>query len=505
MARSAPQPAGYTEMRAVLVDWLLDVTQEFRLAEQTIFLAVQLLNCYTDVKLEEAAVPSVASMVHITANTFSSAQLISCEQDIMLALGHAVAQPTVSALLAVMLASCQAELVPGHTPPSGCQLCWAQEQFLSFQEQAAGSGKATQLSQCMLDKQHAAGSKHVPGLLGCGTGNELADDSELWLHELCSRTDSNCSMELPPILHSTTNQWNMTSNSSSRRCSSVESCNANSGPLPDHLGELLPEWARAVPCVLHGKNGAGHKTKDGSSWGSFDEMDTANLEDACMEISMSEQNKPAEYDTEPWQNCQLSMAAYDEPWAASLPDQRLVKISDAPDSLPSNPGTNSNTSTACDTCLGYTLPGVSGRASTAAAAASASLLVPQGCRALVRMAHLLMETSLLDVRLVAYQASTVCMAAVVLARASQGLPAWSPAMTKAVGDPTPGLLVPCVHALAAAHSYVVRQPELQALAFKFARYINYNTIDLRHSVLQVERAFGYTPSLSFPSLPAPLA
>ncbi|KAL6760313.1 hypothetical protein V8C86DRAFT_2556846 [Haematococcus lacustris] len=100
-------------------------------------------------------------------------------------------------------------------------------------------------------------------------------------------------------------------------------------------------------------------------------------------------------------------------------------------------------------------------------------LLAQG-KTLHDMSSLLAETALMDVRMLAHPPDQLAMACVALARTAVRLPPWSPAL----GPPRPTLLLPCMEALALAHAFVLAQPELQALAHKFGRQLDYSGLHL---------------------------
>jgi cyclin A len=93
-------------MRAILVDWLVEVAEEYGLRPQTLFLAIDYLDRYLTLrhvarqslqligitcmfiaaKYEEIYPPTLDDFVFITDNTYKREMIISCERDILIAL-----------------------------------------------------------------------------------------------------------------------------------------------------------------------------------------------------------------------------------------------------------------------------------------------------------------------------------------------------------------------------------------------------------------------------------
>jgi len=102
------------EMRAILVDWLVDVHRKYRCKSSTLFLTVALLDRFlaTQVidrkrlqllgvaamlvaaKFEERNPPRVKDFVHITDNTYSADEIRDMEVVVLTALDFEVCQPT---------------------------------------------------------------------------------------------------------------------------------------------------------------------------------------------------------------------------------------------------------------------------------------------------------------------------------------------------------------------------------------------------------------------------
>lgn len=102
-------------MRAILIDWLVEVHMKYRLHRETLFLAVQLIDRYLSKavvsrqklqlvgvvamlvasKFEEINPPEVNDFVYITDNAYTKEQVLHMECKMLAALGFEVAKPTI--------------------------------------------------------------------------------------------------------------------------------------------------------------------------------------------------------------------------------------------------------------------------------------------------------------------------------------------------------------------------------------------------------------------------
>jgi cyclin A len=103
-------------MRSILIDWLVEVSEEYRLQSETLYLAVnytdrflsqmsvlrgklQLVgtaSMYIAAKYEEITPPDVAEFVFITDDTYSKKQVLRMEHLLLKILGFRMSTPTVS-------------------------------------------------------------------------------------------------------------------------------------------------------------------------------------------------------------------------------------------------------------------------------------------------------------------------------------------------------------------------------------------------------------------------
>lgn len=101
-------------MRATLVDWLIEVAEEYSLVSETLHLAVNLVDRFLNIedtprkslqllgitcvliasKFEEIYAPSVAELCYITDNTYSVEQVMAMERTVLKSLDYRVCRPT---------------------------------------------------------------------------------------------------------------------------------------------------------------------------------------------------------------------------------------------------------------------------------------------------------------------------------------------------------------------------------------------------------------------------
>merc|ERR1712077_141424 len=103
------------KMRAVLVDWLVEVHQQFTLLEETLFLSVAILDRYMQLqaenitrkklqlvgvtamfiaaKYEEMYAPEIGDFVYITDNAYSQSQIREMEMDVLQVLRFDLGRP----------------------------------------------------------------------------------------------------------------------------------------------------------------------------------------------------------------------------------------------------------------------------------------------------------------------------------------------------------------------------------------------------------------------------
>jgi hypothetical protein len=120
------------KMRAILVDWLVEVSEEYKLCADTLYQAVAYVDKFLSIylasrsqlqligvtcmwlasKYEEIYPPNVADFCYITDNTYSRAQLIQMEELVLKQLSYELTMPTAKTFLRRLLqvrGACQGE------------------------------------------------------------------------------------------------------------------------------------------------------------------------------------------------------------------------------------------------------------------------------------------------------------------------------------------------------------------------------------------------------------
>ena len=125
------QPDITYNMRSILVDWLIEVSEEFSLDNRTLYLAVAYVDRFLSImsvqrgklqlvgtaslfiaaKFEEVYPPDASEFLYVTDNTYSQDHLLRMEQLILNTLGYNVSIPTFADFLYIFLdvAGCTAE------------------------------------------------------------------------------------------------------------------------------------------------------------------------------------------------------------------------------------------------------------------------------------------------------------------------------------------------------------------------------------------------------------
>ena len=113
------QPDVTAKMRTTLVDWLVEVSEEFRLVPETLFLSVSYVDRYLRsekvprkslqllgvaciflaAKFEEIYSPQICDLCDITDNTYVHDQVVGMERKVLQALNFRLCQPTVNFFL----------------------------------------------------------------------------------------------------------------------------------------------------------------------------------------------------------------------------------------------------------------------------------------------------------------------------------------------------------------------------------------------------------------------
>merc|ERR1711936_1467128 len=81
------------KMRAVLIDWLVEVQMQFKLLQETLFLTVNTIDRFLAVEGKNVYAPAVSDFVYITDNAYSGAEIRQMELQIIRALNFDLCQP----------------------------------------------------------------------------------------------------------------------------------------------------------------------------------------------------------------------------------------------------------------------------------------------------------------------------------------------------------------------------------------------------------------------------
>ncbi|PNH04296.1 Cyclin-A-1 [Tetrabaena socialis] len=122
----ATQPEINSKMRSILVDWLVEVSEEYRMVPDTLYYAVNSLDRVLSIervsrsqlqlvgitcmwiasKYEEIYPPNVNEFSYITDNTYSREQLITMEEEVLKKLKYELTVPTAKTFLRRLLQVC---------------------------------------------------------------------------------------------------------------------------------------------------------------------------------------------------------------------------------------------------------------------------------------------------------------------------------------------------------------------------------------------------------------
>eukprot|EP00930_Biecheleria_cincta_P002971 TRINITY_DN10391_c0_g5_i1.p1 TRINITY_DN10391_c0_g5~~TRINITY_DN10391_c0_g5_i1.p1 ORF type:complete len:438 (-),score=74.45 TRINITY_DN10391_c0_g5_i1:197-1510(-) len=125
----ASQPDLNGKMRAILLDWLVEVHMKYKLRRETLYLAVSIIDRYLAVqpvprnrlqlvgvvgmfvaaKVEQINPPQVADFVYITDNTYTKEEVLSMECTMLSALSFSIAVPTQAHFLDYLLKANQCD------------------------------------------------------------------------------------------------------------------------------------------------------------------------------------------------------------------------------------------------------------------------------------------------------------------------------------------------------------------------------------------------------------
>jgi len=131
-----PESEVKEKMRAILVDWIVEVHAKFRLMEETLYLTIDILDRYLQVapvkrgKLQQVGVtclfiaskyedihpPEIRDLVYITDQSSTREEILHTEVEILNALGFRVSRPTIYHFLQYFAYSANSERMINNWP-----------------------------------------------------------------------------------------------------------------------------------------------------------------------------------------------------------------------------------------------------------------------------------------------------------------------------------------------------------------------------------------------------
>ncbi|XP_050521594.1 cyclin-A2 [Daktulosphaira vitifoliae] len=165
------QPDVTYSMRAILIDWLVEVAQEYKLQNETLYLAVSFIDRFLSLmsvvraklqllgtaamfvasKYEEIYPPDVSEFVYITDDTYTKKQVLKMEQLILKVLGFDVSNPTIIIFVTHICVHCNVSLKIMYLAMYLSELSLLEaDPFLLYTPSMIGSG-AVALSRLILD------------------------------------------------------------------------------------------------------------------------------------------------------------------------------------------------------------------------------------------------------------------------------------------------------------------------------------------------------------------
>ncbi|XP_041458449.1 G2/mitotic-specific cyclin-A-like [Lytechinus variegatus] len=146
------QPDITNNMRCILVDWLVEVSEEYRLHNQTLYLATAFIDrflsqmsvlraklqlvgtasMFVASKYEEIYPPDVKEFVYITDDTYSIKQVLRMEHLILKVLSFDLAGPTINCFLPRFLKAAQANSKTEHLTQYLAELTLQEYDFIKY-------------------------------------------------------------------------------------------------------------------------------------------------------------------------------------------------------------------------------------------------------------------------------------------------------------------------------------------------------------------------------------
>lgn len=146
------QPDITASMRSILVDWLVEVSEEYRLHNETLYLAVSYIDRFLSqmsvlraklqlvgtasmflaAKFEEIYPPEVTEFVYITDDTYTTKQVLRMEHLVLKVLSFDVATPTINCFLGRFLKAAQTDKRTEDLARYLCELTLQEGDFMKY-------------------------------------------------------------------------------------------------------------------------------------------------------------------------------------------------------------------------------------------------------------------------------------------------------------------------------------------------------------------------------------
>ncbi|XP_039294927.1 G2/mitotic-specific cyclin-A [Nilaparvata lugens] len=187
------QPDISYSMRSTLVDWLVEVGEEYKLQNETLYLAVgfidrflsqmsvvraklQLLGTaamFVASKYEEIYPPDVTEFVFITDDTYTTAQVLKMEHVILKVLAFDLSVPTTLAFINHLATVCQLSDKTKHLAMFLCELSLVEgDPYLQFRQSLLASAAIACARHCLLEEERG-GEEVWPADLESASGYSL--------------------------------------------------------------------------------------------------------------------------------------------------------------------------------------------------------------------------------------------------------------------------------------------------------------------------------------------
>lgn len=164
------QPDISSNMRVILVNWLIEVQEEYKMRTETLYLAVSFIDRFLSLmsvvsgklqllgtsamfiaaKYEEIYPPEVHEFVYITDDTYKKKQVLRMEHLILKVLGFNLTSPTVNTFLSHIAVSCDLSEKLYHLAMYICELTLLEgDPFLQYRPSIVASSAVAVARNCM--------------------------------------------------------------------------------------------------------------------------------------------------------------------------------------------------------------------------------------------------------------------------------------------------------------------------------------------------------------------